>query len=39
VAVEAADVAVALPLLDAGVPLAPGGLRWLADRAEAQRGA
>lgn len=39
VAVEAADVAAALPLLDAGVPLAPGGLRWLADRAEAQRGA
>ncbi len=33
VAVEAADVTAALPLLDAGVPLAPGGLRWLADRA------
>ncbi len=32
VAVEAADVATALPLLDAGVPLAPGGLRWLVDR-------
>jgi glycosyltransferase involved in cell wall biosynthesis len=32
VAVEAADVAAALPLLDAGVPLAPGGLRWLVDR-------
>jgi hypothetical protein len=39
VAVEAADVAAALPLLDAGVPLAPGGLRWLADRSEARRGA
>lgn len=33
VAVEAADVAAAVPLLDAGIPLAPGGLRWLADRA------
>lgn len=32
VAVEAADVTAALPLLEAGVPLAPGGLRWLADR-------
>ncbi|MCU0506498.1 MAG: hypothetical protein MUE82_12150 [Chloroflexi bacterium] len=32
VAVEAADVTAALPLLDRGVPLAPGGLRWLADR-------
>ncbi len=32
VAVEAADVTAALPLIDAGVPLAPGGLRWLADR-------
>jgi hypothetical protein len=37
VAVEAADVAAALPLLDAGVLLAPGGLRWLADRSEARR--
>jgi glycosyltransferase involved in cell wall biosynthesis len=39
IAVEAADVAVALPLLDAGAPLAPGGLRWLADRSEARRDA
>jgi glycosyltransferase involved in cell wall biosynthesis len=38
VAVEAADVAAALPLLDAGVPLAPGGLRWLADRAGTEQG-
>ena len=37
VAVEAADVTAALPLLDAGVPLAPGGLRWLADRTGAGR--
>ncbi len=36
VAVEAADVAAALHLLDAGVPLAPGSLRWLADRASAR---
>jgi glycosyltransferase involved in cell wall biosynthesis len=36
VAVEAADVTAALPLLDGGVPLAPGGLRWLADRAAAR---
>ena len=35
VAVEADDVSVAAPLLDAGAFLAPGALRWLADRADA----
>jgi teichuronic acid biosynthesis glycosyltransferase TuaC len=35
VAVEADDVAAAAPLLEAGAPLAPGTLRWLADRADA----
>ena len=35
VAVEADDVTAATSLLDAGLPLAPGTLRWLADRADA----
>jgi glycosyltransferase involved in cell wall biosynthesis len=35
VAVEADDVTTAAPLLAAGLPLAPGTLRWLADRADA----
>jgi glycosyltransferase involved in cell wall biosynthesis len=35
VAVEADDVTAAAPLLEAGLPLAPGTLRWLADRADA----